>query len=300
MHIKPLEPGVYVIAVSGGVDSMVLLELLSTQRLENKRIDLIVAHLDHGIRANSNLDKELVEKRAKDLGLKFVAWKANLGLRTSEDQARNVRYKFLNEVKKSNKAKALITAHHQDDVIETAIINMIRGTGRKGLSSLSSNKDVIRPLLSYQKKDIVSFAKLNGIIWREDSTNNDLEYLRNYIRQKIVPRLNNENREELLNNIKNIRSLNNEIDTLLVKHLSNQGVNNQIIRSWFNNLPHNVAKEVMATWLRQNGIKDFDKKMIERLVIAAKTATAGKKFSLTKGRSMHVSNIYLALDMSER
>jgi tRNA(Ile)-lysidine synthetase-like protein len=300
MQINPLQPGSYVIAVSGGVDSMVLLELLSIQNVEDKNIELIVAHLDHGIRADSNLDKRLVEKRATDLGLRFETSQAKLGPLASEELAREVRYKFLNEVKRSNKAKALITAHHQDDVIETAIINMIRGTGRKGLSSLNSNEDVIRPLLDYRKKEILRFAESSGVIWREDSTNSNPKYLRNYVRQNIVPRLTHESRATLLSNIKNMRKLNVEIDTLIDKHLKDQGDNNQILRSWFNNLPHNVAREIMATWLRQNEVKNFDKKTIDRLVIAAKTASVGKQFSVSKGVNLYASKTYLALDTRER
>jgi tRNA(Ile)-lysidine synthase TilS/MesJ len=94
-----------------------------------------------------------------------------LGPKTSEAKARDARYKFLEEVKAVNKAKAIVTAHHQDDVLETAILNMLRGTGRRGLTSLQNRKNLIRPLLKFSKAAIKNYAKSHKLKWREDSTN---------------------------------------------------------------------------------------------------------------------------------
>src|SRR5688572_27728765 len=127
-------PGKYIVAVSGGVDSMVLLHLLS----QHSQSELIVAHFDHGIRPDSAEDRKLVEKTAKKYGLEFVYREGELGPGASEAEAREARYGFLQIIKVKHNAKAIVTAHHQDDMLETAIINMLRGTGRKGLSSLVS------------------------------------------------------------------------------------------------------------------------------------------------------------------
>ena len=142
-----LEPGVYVVAVSGGVDSMVLLDLLRRQ----KDLKLVVAHLDHGIRSDSDLDRQLVQQVASKHGLAFVYNTAQLGPGASEALARKARYNFLRRVQLATNATAIVTAHHQDDLIETAILNLLRGTGRKGLSSLGDDKHLRRPLLHVSK-----------------------------------------------------------------------------------------------------------------------------------------------------
>src|SRR3990172_5722177 len=135
MHDVDIKLGTYVVAVSGGVDSVVLLHLLvqKGQRAEGRgqsKYNFIVAHFDHGIREDSKLDRELVQELAKKYNLPFVYNQGNLGPKASEATARDARYAFLNKVKDSVSAQAIITAHHQDDVLETAIINLLRGTNR--------------------------------------------------------------------------------------------------------------------------------------------------------------------------
>lgn len=177
-------PGSYVVAVSGGVDSMALLHLLR----KNPGLDLVVAHFDHGIRDNSSEDRKFVQTFAKANGLKFVYEEGNLGAGASEARARDARYKFLHKTVEDTGSAAIVTAHHQDDVLETAIINLLRGSGRKGLTSLGNRPGIERPLLSVPKRDLVAYAKDQGLRWREDSTNQDLDYLRNYVRHRLLPR----------------------------------------------------------------------------------------------------------------
>src|SRR5437764_343012 len=134
MDVVLPKPGKYVVAVSGGVDSVALLDMLA----RSDDLKLVVAHFDHGIRKDSAKDRKFVEDLAKNYDLPFVYEEGHLGSGTSEAVARGARYDFLHRVKKSHGAQAIITAHHQDDVLETAIINLLRGTGRKGLTSLTS------------------------------------------------------------------------------------------------------------------------------------------------------------------
>lgn len=164
MKVNWPKPGKYVVAVSGGVDSMALLDLLQA----HGDYELVVAHLDHGIRSDSGEDRQLVEQAAEAVGLPFFYKEAKLGAGTSEAAARKVRYAFLNKIKTKQGAAAIITAHHQNDVLETAIINIIRGTGRKGLTSLGSN-EIVRPLLNVSKAALIQYAKKHNLQWREDS-----------------------------------------------------------------------------------------------------------------------------------
>lgn len=294
--------GSYVIAVSGGVDSIALLHALHNKNIQtdSKPWKLVVAHLDHGIRQESSEDRQLVQQTAKNLGLPFVYEEARLGAGASEAEARIARYEFLQGVQRASNARAIVTAHHQDDVLETAIMNIMRGTGRKGISSLSSQHNLERPLLDVSKQQLIEYAKDQGLNWNEDSTNNNLDYLRNYIRHRIVPRLDDANRAEMLRLINNMRSANYEIDQLLTNQLHMQSVSGKLDRVWFNLLPHSVAREVMATWLRSNGIREFDSRGLERLVVAAKVAEPGKIYDVLQGVRLYVETDYLALQGPER
>jgi tRNA(Ile)-lysidine synthetase-like protein len=169
----------YVVAVSGGVDSVVLLDILAHQP-GNK---LIVAHFDHGIRDESHLDAEFVAGLAKKYGLPFVLKREELGPDASEEKARDQRYAFLRSIAKKYRAK-LVTAHHADDVLESIAINLSRGTGWRGLAVLAS--DVFRPLTDMSKAQTISYAKQHGLEWCEDSTNKTDAYLRNRIRRKVA------------------------------------------------------------------------------------------------------------------
>jgi tRNA(Ile)-lysidine synthase len=98
---------------------------------------------------------------------------------------------FLRKVKKHTGARAILTAHHHDDAVETAVLNLMRGTSRKGLTSLrKSHEGVHRPLLHYsQSTTLKSYAEANGLTWNEDSTNQNQDYRRNYVRHSVLPKL---------------------------------------------------------------------------------------------------------------
>ena len=290
------DSGKYVVAVSGGVDSVALLDMLQKQ----PGLELTVAHFDHGMRDESGRDREFVQTLAKNCGLEFVYEDGRLGTGASEAKARAARYSFLRRVKQNGGAQAIITAHHQDDVLETAIINVLRGTGRKGLTALQNQSDVIRPLLGVTKNDLLKYAQTNRLSWREDKSNQNLDYLRNYVRQKILPRLGVNGRQKLLKLVNQTRDINAELDTLLVKQLQVQSVDKGLERAFFNQQPHRVACEVMAAWLRSQAVSGFDRKTLERLVVAAKTASAGQTFPVLGGYSLKANKHNLALQVPER
>jgi tRNA(Ile)-lysidine synthase len=151
-----LEPGVYVVAVSGGVDSVVLLNMLSMQ----SDLKLVVAHYDHGTRKDSENDRHFVDNLAKTYHLPFVFDMGTLGYDASEAIARTYRYQFLEKVRTATGARAILTAHHQDDLLETMFINVLRGTGRKGISPMQTNTYVTRPLLGMTKQMLLDYETL--------------------------------------------------------------------------------------------------------------------------------------------
>ena len=158
-----------VLAVSGGVDSVVLLDVLSKM----SKLSLVVAHFDHGIRDDSAKDAVFVGELSKNYGLPFETKREELGKNVSEEKARVRRYKFLREVAEKYNAK-LVTAQHSDDAIETIAINLSRGTGWRGLAAMDS--DIVRPLINMTKAEIISYAKKNHLSWREDATNASDDY----------------------------------------------------------------------------------------------------------------------------
>jgi tRNA(Ile)-lysidine synthetase-like protein len=295
MEVK-LSEGKYVLAVSGGVDSVSLLHALK----DMPGVELTVAHYDHGIRADSGKDRKFVQGLAEKYGLPFVYEEGALGPDAGEARAREARYGFLERVRRERGARAIVTAHHRDDVLETAVINLLRGSGRKGLTALASRDGLERPLLDVPKSQVKTYAREHGLEWRDDPTNQDTGYLRNYVRHELLPRLDEEGRGRLREIIGGLKVTNAELDRLLARQLAARLAEDRLDRSWFIGLPHDVSREVMAAWLRSHGVRDFDSKGLERLVAAAKTAAPGRTFDVVNGAVMKVGTGHLALDAPER
>lgn len=277
--------GKYVIAVSGGVDSIALLDL--TSKLNG--LELVVAHFNHGIRPDSDEDEEFVIQATKRYGLPIEVGRGHLGANTSEEKAREARYQFLKEVQRQYNADAIMTAHHQDDLIETAILNLLRGTGRRGLSAISDNPAILRPLLHLPKKEILKYAGSHNLKWREDSSNQDIQYLRNYIRHQIVPKLDKRQRQELLSHLDNLGQTNKILNQEIANLSQKIGNKHTINRTKFISLPAEVGNEVLAHILREAGIRQFDKKTIERLAAVIKTSRPGTRADVINGAFLEMT-----------
>ncbi len=274
-----LNPGAYVVAVSGGVDSMTLLDLMARQ----PDLQISVAHFDHGIRTDSAEDRQFVAGHAQRLGLPFIYERAELGAHASEAAARKARYVFLHRAREQSGARAIVTAHHQDDVLETMVINMHRGTGRRGLSSLQATSTIERPLLIYTKDELLQYAMERGIAWREDSTNRNQRYLRNYVRRQILVPMSPDIRARLLKIQQRVAILNNRIDSELdglIAAVSDE--NGYVVRSMFIMLPHSLAQEVVLALLRRHQVHNQSRQNVMALVIAIKTARPGAAYDIDK------------------
>lgn len=187
---------IVLVAVSGGVDSMVLLHALADASA-NAGIRLHVAHVNHGLRGEeSEGDATFVEDAAALLGLPFTCASVSIdGKRTGiEAAARSARYDALERVAESIGARYIAVGHNADDVAETLLMNLSRGSGPSGLSSHRKTRacgdaTVIRPLHGITREEIEAFAKDRGIKWREDSSNRDPKFLRNRVRHELLPLL---------------------------------------------------------------------------------------------------------------
>ncbi len=181
--------GPLLVAVSGGLDSVVLLHLLRATA-GRQGMGLEVAHLDHAMRAESAGDLDWVR------GL-CAAWQLPLHTRRltiaprGEDRARMARYGFLHEVAESRGARAIATAHHADDQAETILFRILRGTGLRGLRGIPSRtrRGVIRPLLGFWRTELERYARAHNLRFRTDSTNRSLDPARNLLRLRVLPRV---------------------------------------------------------------------------------------------------------------
>lgn len=193
-HIKRRFPDIQdaksVLALSGGVDSMVLCELLI-----RAGVNFSVAHCNFQLRGPDSLeDERFAIERSEDLGLdicvrrfetKEYARQKRLSI---QEAARNLRYEWFEKVLENTGSDFLITAHHADDNLETFLINLSRGSGLKGLTGIPERKGhILRPLLPFSREDIMSFAASNKVVWREDLSNAENNYLRNRIRNRLIP-----------------------------------------------------------------------------------------------------------------
>ena len=164
---------------------MVLLELFAAQATA-RGYELTVAHFDHGMRAESAADAAFVAAAAARLGLPFASQAAGLGA-ASEAAARAARHGWLEQVRVAAGAAATLTGHHQDDLLETSLLNLARGTGRLGLAPMPPSSTIGRPLRATTRAQLRAYAATHRVAWREDSTNADLTNPRNLLRHRLLP-----------------------------------------------------------------------------------------------------------------
>ncbi len=177
------------LAVSGGRDSMALLHLARAAGMA-----FAVAHLDHALRDDSSADAAFVRDACAMLEVEFVSERVNVGAVAQkrgwsfEDAARRVRYEFLSRSAKHLQCDATLTAHTLEDNAETVLLQLLRGTARA--TGIPPRRDrVLRPLLSVSKRELEAFLTAQALDWREDASNADLRFTRNWVRLKVLPLL---------------------------------------------------------------------------------------------------------------
>src|SRR5438067_11095859 len=162
-------PGTAVVAVSGGPDSVALLDLLHTLAPE-LRLSLVVAHADHGIQADSGTVAQAVAALARRYGLPFELGELHLGAEATETAARRARYAWLAERQRRHAARYLVTAHHSDDQVETIVLRLLRGSGPAGLAGLpaAARGGLFRPLLRLRPCALVDYVAARGLALHSD------------------------------------------------------------------------------------------------------------------------------------
>lgn len=192
---KPLIGETIVVGVSGGADSVALLDgLASLSGAGGFR--LVAAHLDHGLRPDSAADVAFCAELCGRLGVAFRTEPADVRARAErehgglEQAARRARYEFLRSVRREHAAAAIAVAHTRDDQAETLLLRLLRGSGRRGLAGMRArNGEVLRPMLAVSRGDVLTHLRARGLPWREDPTNADRTLLRNRVRHELLPYL---------------------------------------------------------------------------------------------------------------
>ena len=187
----------FLLAVSGGADSMVLSHLFRffDSAQNDKGLEFQLAHVNYHFRGeNSNLDQKIVEDFCKKNDIKFhlkdVSEEEKTQMKSLQNWARELRYDFFFKILEEENLDYIVTAHHLNDELETFFINLSRGSGIKGLSGIPKNENrILRPLLKFTKNEIYAFAKENSIDFREDKSNEKDDYLRNKIRNQLTPKI---------------------------------------------------------------------------------------------------------------
>lgn len=244
-----------VIGVSAGPDSMCLLDLL-----QKKTTKIVVCHINHNVRKESIEEEEYITKYCQDKNIILEKTTINNYQENNfENEARKKRYMFYEEILKKYNSKTLLLAHHGDDLIETILMKISRGSNLEGYAGIKEvsnvkNYQIIRPLLKYTKEDIINYNKSNNIKYYNDSSNQSTNYTRNRYRLNILPLLKKEDKNihkkylkysktlieyddyikrEIKRNINNVYKDNiinidnlNKLDTFLIKNILYNIMNN--------------------------------------------------------------------------
>lgn len=281
-----------IIGSSGGPDSQYLTYLLNSIK-EEYNLRLIIAHLNHLHRQEAYIDEDLVRKTAENLDLDFRLKRASMdeyariNKLSSEDAGRRLRYDFFYEIANEFEGAKIAIAHNKNDQAETMLIRMIRGTGIDGLVAMDyKSNNIIRPILNIEKKDIIKFLDEHNISYAYDKTNGENDYTRNYIRNEIIPKMENIN-PRLVDNIFNLSLLLRDdlkiIDDNTTKYydkIIKESSEQRLIfdKDGFESLEDSLKARILrkAIFNLKGDLKDFSKKNIDQFINLVKLDT-GKR-----------------------
>ena len=261
----------YYVALSGGADSLVLLNELKKLHKDND-FNLIAIHINHNVQKDSKKWKTICENFCKKNEIKFIVHslkhKKNISSNL-EKKLRDERYKFFEKTLESN--SILFMGHHLDDVIETFFLRALRGSGIEGLSSIPKERTLgkgklIRPFLNISKSEILAKAKKDKLKFISDPSNKDMSFDRNYVRNEILPKIEKrwptyrKNLNQLIENLK-------ESSDLLITHAEKdfnqvKVKKNLISLKKFLSLSKIRQKNVFIFWIKLNGLNKPNARVI--------------------------------------
>jgi len=289
------------VAVSGGIDSMVLCHLL-----ERCGYTFAIAHCNFQLRdAESNADADFVNAFAQQLNVPYFETKFNtsdyakknkIGI---QEAARILRYEFFYTILKARKIDLLLTAHHANDNIETVLHHFMRGSGWQGLSGIANrDEELIRPLLWATKKEITDYAAFNKINYREDSSNATDKYTRNALRLNIIPEMEKINPNFVTASIKTIEYLRDSyalfssfIESLRMDYVTLLSENSIQINTSF--LPHFPSPHIILYEFLKRF--DFNATQVENITDACFENNTESKIFFSKGFEAEIKNKFITV-----
>jgi tRNA(Ile)-lysidine synthase len=282
-----------VVALSGGVDSLVLLHLLRFGE-GFPADDLLAAHFDHNMREASGADALWVRGLCRAWGVEVKLARAEVPP-SSEEEAREARYGFLLDAYRQVDGRWLLTAHHSDDQAETVLFRALRGTGLRGLAGIPSTRTpgILRPLLPFGRREIQEYANAVGLRPRQDASNLDLANPRNFLRHEIIPKLEEgvaPRARKSLNRLARLARENEDAWQSLLPTLMDGVVKEDegrvfIVRSGFLAYHPAVQARLLRDVLRRFGIR-LDESGTRAVLEFTRTGASGRSLDLPGGYSL--------------
>ena len=281
-------------ATSGGPDSMVLLNLLSTVKNE-KNLNIICAHVNHKLRKESDEEAKMVQNFCTKNNITFEYMIINKYKGNTENYAREKRYEFFEKLIKKYSSPYLLTAHHGDDLTETIMMRLIRGSSLKGYAGFSEITEkngykIYRPLINKTKDELLNYAKKNNIPYAIDQTNNSDEYTRNRIRKYLLPKLKEENKNvhlKFLEFSKTINETENYFEKILENKLPNIYINNNINITLFLKEETLIQKKIIHYILNEsykNDINLINDKHVQSILSTVKNKKPNIRINLPNNK----------------
>lgn len=258
------------VGYSSGVDSTVLLHILNSLKEEFSLKSLTAVHLNHNWRGEfSDEDEKFAQNFCKNNDIDFYSEKLPPDIQKTETTAREKRYEFFENCKRKFNADVIFLAHTKDDNIETAIYRIIKGTGIEGLRSILPVRDIFyRPLLEISKEEIINYAKENNLEYREDNSNTDIKYRRNFIRHKILPLFKeiNPTAEASISNLIKVAQAEYELIEEKMEEIKEKLFENGKIKTEeFSKLPKSHKMKIIQNYIK-NDLKNPNSRKIEQII----------------------------------
>lgn len=282
-----------VIGVSGGPDSMTLLNILNNLK-EKLNIKIYVAHINHMIRQEADEETEYVKEFCAKIGVEFFvkrikveeeAKRMKIG---TEEAGRNIRYNFFEEVAKKVGANKIATAHNENDNVETVLMNLIRGTSISGLKGIEKVRDgrYIRPIIECKRNEIEEYCNENNIEAKHDKTNDENIYTRNKIRNLLIPYLQKEFNSNVIESINRLSNLAAE-EREFINKIVEREYNRLLISTYekTSEINNDITKTIILDLKEFNKL---DKVIKSNLILYTISKIDGKKAGIEK---IHIEDI---------
>lgn len=297
------------VACSGGIDSMSLLHYLNSVR-EDYDIEIVAINVDHCIRQESSEDSAFVVNYCRQNRIRchkfrvdatLIAKEKKIGI---EEAAREARYNTFNALIEKGIVDKIALAHHEQDQVETILLNLLRGCGLKGVTGMDVVRGkFIRPFLTTNKKDILSYAYTNNIPYVEDSTNNNIEYSRNLLRNKILP-LIRDNWSNADANLLSFAKICKDDDEYINSTISfdDMIVEKNLVKIplyYFVYSPSIINRVIRHGFEKLNLLKDIESKHISIIKNLVASGENGVKLNLPNNIIVHKEYDYLTLSLKE-